>query len=49
MDLMNEIITSVQGPVLREKNLLADKSGNHEYIASLAKFGNCYSMVWAHR
>ena len=39
-------ITSVQAPVLGKKNPLMDKSDN---IASLAKFDNRCSTVWARR
>ena len=40
-------ITSVQAPVLGKKNLLTDKSDNN--VASLAKFDNRCSTVWARR
>ena len=40
--------TSIQAPVFRKKIRLADKSDNHViYHASLAKFCNSCSMVWA--
>ena len=39
-------ITSVQAPVLGKRNLLTGKSDN---IASLAKFENRCSTVWARR
>ena len=46
-NLAKEILyTSVKAPILGKRILLTDKS---DYITSLAKLGNCCSIVWVHR